>query len=113
MPILGKFHKVTAINNFGEIEECLPERVDTLVFNAREICPIKLTPEIFGRAGVGIKLVGKDTYQIGKYRFGFDDMQLYEKNSVGMIYNVAKVQYLHQLQNVIFALTGSPLKISL
>lgn len=74
------------------------------------IKPIPLTPEILTSAlGAGWNIkAGQIQYVKTELVFGFED------NEYGMdLDNVTPVKYVHQLQNLYFALTGEELDIEL
>jgi hypothetical protein len=70
--------------------------------------PIPLTPEILEKCGW-------EEYAIGYYRL--DEFYIYYDNSGLNVYRFrdypVTVKYLHQLQNLYFALTGTELNITL
>lgn len=95
----------------GMTDEYLQTTYRTAIYLYSQIQPIPLTPEILEKAG--FKRIGANQMRCGKYCFDFDTMQLYDRNAVGMIYNIAICEYLHQIQNLALALTGSPLNVKM
>ena len=79
--------------------------------------PIPLTPEILEKCG--LKQQGKRAlYSDGKLAFmeDADGFTFFIKDDSNVLYRSAansKIYYLHQLQNLYFALTGNELNINL
>lgn len=125
LPITGRFHRVTGINSFGEIEECLPTRAETLVFSSKEIESIPLTPAILEKAGWKQNTTLPHLYFFHGLKYDVNRRCLTILRSCNMagesqphicgksIGDNIQVKYIHQLQNLYFALTGEELTIQL
>lgn len=98
---------------------CRRETGQTFGFEIRHANPIKLTPELLEKCGFEFYHIGHNDFGlvggftgakgiiINQYKdgiFGFD---------YGEEGNVTELIYLHQLQNLYFALTGEELTINL
>jgi hypothetical protein len=75
----------------------------TQVLEIEEIEPIPLTPEIFEKAGFDD--AGFNSYHLGSY--------VWKDNYLDFGTWGARCEYLHQLQNLYFALTGEELTLDL
>lgn len=74
--------------------------------------PIPLTPEILEKAGFEIQISQIDFWKKGKVYMYWDGEEL--SANFGHIEQLdVHVKYLHQLQNLFFALTGEELTVSL
>jgi len=85
-----------------------------------EYSPIPLTPEVLERYGfVKVEDLGDMVYyQLPEIELGYgicfnhEDIEFYKYNKSGtytLMYDDSNCQYLHQLQNLIFSLTGTEL----
>jgi len=90
------------------------EREQQIAFPAFE--PIPLTPEILEKAGFVLRQKDEDGIIYGKEKYTI----IYTRCTPGGFgyflngyHNDVHLQYLHQLQNLYFALTGEELKINL
>jgi hypothetical protein len=93
-------------------------------YGCDEISPIPLTPEILDKCGFGYKLNGfNHEFRRGKCEGEYLDYYLLNRHEpasyyklihvIGEVVLVDKIWYLHQLQNLYFALTGEELPINL
>lgn len=116
IPQTSIMFKVGAINKFGEVEVIDPERTHNLKFRHNEVHPIPLTPSILEKSGFvkqnnAWNLPGESEDSDSPFSL-FDHN--YCKGELDLKLNVAylpilSVKYLHQLQNLYFALTGQEL----
>ncbi len=76
--------------------------------------PIQLTPEVFERCGFNIN-DKKDGVITGLYRYkDFKVLHFIQENSFWLLgYGNIEIEYLHQLQNLYFVLTGQEIEIDL
>jgi len=80
--------------------------------SASDYEPILLTSEILGMAGFA-KIGNKHDYRLWDVRIVLCalDVWRYDNGSV-IIENMPEIKYIHQLQNLYFALTGEELKLT-
>lgn len=80
---------------------------DKIVFN-----PIPLTPEVLEKCGFDYT---ESLHRLGELEIGYDneDFMLMQYSLRYKKAIILKVKYLHQLQNLYFALTGEELTINL
>jgi len=119
----GGYKVVTAINsnNVGDAPNTVSARsIKGTVsgqYSCSQIEPIPLTPEILEKCG--FRQQGKrNLYSDGKLAFmeDADGFTFFIKDVSNVLYKSvanSKIYYLHQLQNLYFALTGDELKIEL
>lgn len=95
------------------VEEILSVYVETSIngglkhySNYEDIQPIPLTPEILLKCGARQLPHG---YFIGKLKFTYEHNELSEFVRFHYSGKIAYIQYLHQLQNLYFALTNTEL----
>lgn len=114
--------KVESINNDGinistGYDGCIEHEYSFDVFLGKPPEGIPLTPEILEKCGFVKTLSGSYTIMdedcwlttiIGGYNYS----KCYSSNT-GEFFEVGQVKYLHQLQNLYFALTGEELNIQL
>jgi len=87
-------------------------------YSCEELSPIELTPEWLERAGFVMPEPNEWYNLIDEYGGGYQyDMEHEEfsqslQNDFGWMQRLANIKYLHQLQNLYFALTGSELEIA-
>jgi len=115
----GKITEVTAIDDTGLNGQCFHESMEyDYEFNPENVSwdygklePIELTPEIIEKCG--FKITGTDTlggwivYQNGviEFKCGFGGCHLQNKLSITVFH------FMHELQNIVHALTGEELEI--
>jgi len=91
-----------------------PAQVESLPeFRYADLSPIPLTPEILEKCGFekGYDVYSKDSFEIAYIINGFDEVGyvlIINKEAESVIFH-----YLHQLQNLYFALTGQELDTNL
>jgi hypothetical protein len=81
---------------------------------ADEYEPIPLTPEILEKCG--FELIKKPKYKLGhkyKIKYSKKNGSLFQVNMGGKFLIIANIRFLHQLQNLYFALTGEELNVQL
>ncbi len=104
-------------NGFGEAVKIhgIISEGNTGGYNLKTLNPIPLTPEILEKAGF---------VKTGRYAIGAGGYITYGKGRIELLqpkkgdpyilaFYEVKIQYLHQLQNLYFALTGTELTIKL
>jgi hypothetical protein len=79
--------------------------------NIEDIEPISITKEILLKCG--FKKLGNDNYSIGRINLGLNYNISIDIDYVPIHCLNGKIKYLHQLQNLYFALTNEELKINL
>lgn len=114
IPITTIWHRVGSLNKFGEIEVIEPSRIETLVFSSNEIEPISLAPEVLEKCGfVNIRsvhwCVPNSEPSISFEVCLWSDHVSYTKNNN----HHAEIKYLHQLQNLYFALNCKELSVNI
>ena len=84
-----------------------------------DLSPIPLSPEILEKAGFDKTILSPYT-DMPSYRFGkdaerviFSGGSVFKYTSVNHFIKIADAEYLHQLQNLIYFLTGEELNITL
>ena len=105
--LTGDFQKVISIEK-GFIKSA-PTNENTKGWNVNSIEPITLTPDILEKCGF--------EYSYPYYTVA-DVVSLIFSNTGIMTYvmgdnQIKRIQYIHQLQNLYFALTGTELQIEL
>lgn len=79
-----------------------------------DLQPIPLTPEILEKCGFELKKSDNWTeYRLGIIGFDFNHSRLSGCHIGGEEYHYIEVSYLHQLQNLYFAITGRELEVEL
>jgi len=82
-------------------------------FNSEVLAPIPITPEILERLGFVQNQTHKRYWHIEKFRYNTTKMLLDidtgHRNGEGIGWMCVKIQYLHQLQNLFYALTNKEL----
>lgn len=76
-------------------------------FNAQDLNPIPLTPEILGRAGF-VSNPYQDRYELGDIH-----VQYCGYRNMCWIENAPHIEYLHHLQNYVYWKSGKELNIEL
>jgi len=107
-PGLSKTEKIISVDSIG-FDYLLPENYKINGYNIGNLEPITLTEEWLLRFG----FERNDNYKIKEFVRG--DMIIYTYNKVNkeVYYGICvevKIKYIHQLQNLYFALTGRELK---
>lgn len=86
---------------------------DSLIINNDDIEGIDLTPENFLRLGGILVDKERNRYQFGLFTFGYSDESgfcLWDDESNSIMFGTVHIQFVHQLQNLIFSLTGMEIK---
>lgn len=105
------------LDGFGnpvQIKDIISEG-NTSGYKLSTLSPIELSPEILEKAGF---------VTIGRYAIGVGGYNVFAKGRIELLqpnegdpyilaFYEAKIKYLHQLQNLYFALTGQELTINL
>lgn len=102
-------HRITGIHDNDKISSRWRKQSDSepdYIHSINDINPIPLTPEILEKAGFVYDSVTyyKNNVHIGEFKSGLFLHSVLNKVS-------PKIEYLHQLQNLYFALTGEELII--
>lgn len=106
-------HKSEGISRVTEIEShknhigVTPLSFNNYVFMCAEIKPIPLTPEILEKCGF-VSNPYQDRYELGDFHFEYCAIR-----NIVWCEKYPHIKYLHQLQNLYFALTGEELIINL
>jgi len=102
---------VTAIHDSPQ-RKCVG--VDNMITELNIIKPIPLTPEIMRNSGFVVKLdcgiCEHDALPVD-INFKGNEFEAYINDEAG--YKICDIQFVHQLQNLYFALTGQELEIKL
>jgi hypothetical protein len=109
--------KIAAINLFGEviIDNCPYNHIHMFTVPIKHIAPIPLTPEILEMAGFKKHHALKHGLRKA-INFDMDIIVYFLYNKVQFYINgteLRHITHIHQLQNLIFALTGTELNIKL
>lgn len=88
----GQYVKITTLSKYKDIHDI------------SSLCPVPLTPKILEKAGF------KDLYDNGRYSLlGFE----YYDGKLWFDTSEVRIEFLHQLQNLYFALIGEEFAIDL
>ncbi len=107
--------QIKGITKFGEFDFTEPQYPESLIIPAKHCAGIPLTEEILLKAGA------KDGSVSGGYEIEIDDEHALALDAGELViwcndsfYNInTHKKYVHQLQNLYFALTGNELEIKL
>jgi hypothetical protein len=123
IPNTGIFFRVGSVNKFGEVEVIEPKH-QTVSLITKNISPIPLTEKILDNCNFEKHLTaGNNKAAFYSYRYSISEyIELAWYSAEGRLKLQTKlsgfsidfdIQYLHQLQNLVFALIGKELKIDL
>ena len=118
-------YRVTSINRSGEIEVIVPNE-ETIKLQANELYPVSLTSELLRECGFRDKTLNSNDWnekyltiggsipiRISEYRAGTHfSIYVFDKNTNSNTF-LRDLNYLHELQNIYFELTGQDLEIDL
>lgn len=93
-------------DDFGKVAQGKDTQYHPLPWYLNNIEPIPLTPEILEKCGL------TNTIYLNGYAYNFDITGDVSFNH-GEYEQICNVKYLHQLQNLYFALTGEELSVNL
>ena len=76
-----------------------------------ELSPIPITPEILEKAGfVYVSIIFKYSHKSEIFEVSVNGGEVYFRHNE---YEITKMNYLHQLQNLFYSITGTELEINL
>lgn len=102
------------VNHIMQNVKLTPNILLNISNDSRNYSPIQLTPEILEKAGFErVNHIHGYTFYSSKKKLGNPCIYVYDTKTEVMGYMVSHVKYVHQLQNLYFALTGQQLEINL
>ena len=116
IPITNILHQVGSIDKFGKIEVIEPEIEENLIFKYGYYSPVNITGELLLRMGFKTHTIYSINslyfFQIDSH-YGVRKDKTYDKwyFSANWWNLKLEVSYIHEIQNLIFILTGEELKI--
>jgi len=109
---LGEYMKVEQLGHPENSDYIFARMADGQGFGQNNFEGIPLSPEILEKCGFKVvnHVHGYSFYTLHSSRINKCALDIYKEKTLWMGYNVSRCDYLHQLQNLYWCLTGTELE---